>query len=782
MWKSAIARTALCAPFLVGLCSAQTPAKVNFERDVLPLFRQNCVSCHGSSQQTNGLRLDRKSSVMKFRRVVPGSSENSFIYHRVAGTEYGMQMPPTGALSAEQIQIIKMWIDEGAEWPDSLANEVDLPPLNPKAVGLVEALRKGDVRSFLKTVTTDPKLVNARGPGGATPFMYAVLYADTATLEKLLKLGADPNKRNDVNATALMWAGGDLGKTRLLLDHGAEVNARSDELRTPLMIAARRPGADATVRLLLARGANPNPNAKPLTESSPLIEAATAGEASIMELLLEHGADAKAGAQPAVTMAVTTGCSKCLDLLAARKLDPEAYTGALADVAVLADVNAVRLMLDHGANVNKFDPLGRTPLMYAAASDALPLDVVKLLIERGADVNAKSRHKLSGDAGLSVLDIAKLHGETPIVEWLVKSGAKGTQPVEPRLRPVRENTLRDAVERSLPLLQRADASFSAKGGCISCHNNSLQAMAVGAARKAGFRLDEVIAAQQVKANIAVLEKTRERIYQGFFVPVGDMFGSFIFGYTLTGLAAEHYEGDLNTDAVAFYLRTHQAQDGSWPYPRGDSRPPLCSDYIAQTTLSMRALQFYAPKTGKADWDRSIQRAAAWLAKAEAKNNDDRGWRLLGLAWAGVDKNATQQALRELLATQRTDGGWSDIPSTESTAYATGQALFALHTAGLPSSDPAYERGVQFLLKTQQEDGSWYVKTRALGFQPFFDAGFPYGFDQWISAAGTSWASMALASASPKPIPAVKSSQTGASVVREDHKGPRRQASVTRLGR
>jgi ankyrin repeat protein len=120
-------------------------------------------------------------------------------------------------------------------------------------------------------------------------------------------------------------------------------------------------------------------------------------------------------------------------------------------------------MLNQGADVNKFDPLGRTPLMYAAASDALPLDVVKLLIERGADVNAKSRHKLSGDAGLSVLDIAKLHGETPIVEWLVKSGAKGTQPVEAPLRPVRENTLRDAIERSLPLLQRADASFSAKG-------------------------------------------------------------------------------------------------------------------------------------------------------------------------------------------------------------------------------------------------------------------------------------------------------------------------------
>ena len=212
--------------------------------------------------------------------------------------------------------------------------------------------------SFLKTATTDPKLVNARGPGGATPFMYAVLYTDTATLEKLLKLGADPNKRNDVNATALMWAGGDLGKTRLLLDHAADVNARSDELRTPLMIAARRPEADATVKLLLERGANPNPNAKPFSESSPLIEAATAGEPGIMQLLLEHGADPKAAAQPAVTMAVTNGCSKCLELLVARKLDPAAYTAALADVAVLADVDAVRLMLDQGASVNTFDPSG----------------------------------------------------------------------------------------------------------------------------------------------------------------------------------------------------------------------------------------------------------------------------------------------------------------------------------------------------------------------------------------------------------------------------------------
>jgi hypothetical protein len=53
------------------------------------------------------------------------------------------------------------------------------------------------------------------------------------------------------------------------------------------------------------------------------------------------------------------------------------------------------------------------------------------------------------------------------------------------------------------------------------------------------------------------------------------------------------------------------------------------------------------------------------------------------------------------------------------------------------------------LGNQQEDGSWYVQTRALGFQPWFDAGFPHGHNQWFSAAGTNWAAMALTYALPE---------------------------------
>src|SRR5262249_18744399 len=111
--------------------SGQTPAKVDFGRDVLPILRQSCTGCHGPSQQISNLRLDRRSSVFRAgaRRIVPGSSENSFLYHRLVGNEFGLQMPPTGALRAEEIRVIKTWIDEGAEWPDGLAHEGDFPAL-----------------------------------------------------------------------------------------------------------------------------------------------------------------------------------------------------------------------------------------------------------------------------------------------------------------------------------------------------------------------------------------------------------------------------------------------------------------------------------------------------------------------------------------------------------------------------------------------------------------------------------------------------------------------------
>jgi hypothetical protein len=187
-------------------------------------------------------------------------------------------------------------------------------------------------------------------------------------------------------------------------------------------------------------------------------------------------------------------------------------------------------------------------------------------------------------------------------------------------------------------------------------------------------------------------------------------------------------------------------DGHWA-SGPDARPPLCAD-ASQAVIAMRALQLYAPRVDQAAYTKSIQLAATWIGEFQPKTNYDMAWWLLGLAWGSQNKDAIAKARRDMLAVQRSDGGWPDVASMQSGAYTTGLAMVALATSGLPVSDPAYQRGVQYLLRTQGEDGAWHVRTRAAGFQPYFDNGFPHGVDQWISAAGTSLATMALTLATP----------------------------------
>ena len=106
----------------------------------------------------------------------------------------------------------------------------------------------------------------------------------------------------------------------------------------------------------------------------------------------------------------------------------------------------------------------------------------------------------------------------------------------------------------------------------------------------------------------------------------------------------------------------------------------------------------------------------------------------------------RDAARELLATQRADGGWTQLDERQLTdAYATGEALVALRESGaVEATDPAYRKGVEYLLRTQIADGSWFVESRSEPIQAAFASGFPYGPHQWVSAAATGWAVTALA--------------------------------------
>jgi squalene cyclase len=120
-------------------------------------------------------------------------------------------------------------------------------------------------------------------------------------------------------------------------------------------------------------------------------------------------------------------------------------------------------------------------------------------------------------------------------------------------------------------------------------------------------------------------------------------------------------------------------------------------------------------------------------------------RLSGLTWAGAADHDFREAAKALLALQRSDGGWGGNPHMKSDAYATGVALTSLaESKALTPADRAYRRGTDYLLSTQFPDGSWYVRSRSIKFQPYFESGFPFGHDQWISIAATAWAAQAIA--------------------------------------
>ena len=394
----------------------------------------------------------------------------------------------------------------------------------------------------------------------------------------------------------------------------------------------------------------------------------------------------------------------------------------------------IQILLDHGANLNMKSDRGFTPLMMAAGGDAHDLELIRLLVQKGADLNARDQN------GRTVLDWALTWGETEVSRLLRNAGAKSTPPA-PLPKPMAEpRNARAALEALFPRLQPISKAFFGRFGCISCHDQSLPAVAVAHARAQGITVDAELATHPDKATMAMWTPFRESLMQGNCEVVPGFVANVSYG--LFSLADEGFQPNRNTDAAALCLSHSQRTDGSWN--QDDIRPPLGSSRIKFTALTVRGLGVYLPPGRRDELKSRLERARDFFRKAQPKDTQELAFLLLGMRWAGMAQEIPPVRDR-LLALQREDGGWAQLPGMAPDAYATGHALHALHAAGgLSVADATYQKGIRYLLRTQLEDGSWYVRSRAFGFQPYFDAGFPHGPDQFISSAASSWAAIALA--------------------------------------
>jgi ankyrin repeat protein len=612
-----------------------------------------------------------------------------------------------------------------------------------------QAIRGNDL-STLRTLVTGAG-ANARDSGGRTPLMLAAAFGTPDAVRMLLANGADAKAAGAGGATPLHWSVRDLRKVRLLLDAGADVHAKTQLGRTPLMVAASTTGSLDVVRLLLEKGAVVD--AAENTGVTPLVAAVGIDDVAVAKLLLEKGANPNAAGEVAtrhaLSAAASNGNAELVRLLLARGANVNAATSENAGGTVkqgriqFASVTAlhlsviggnpevVRLLLDAGARVDPMDIRGMTPLMWSVSTDRPQPPIVRMLLAGGASVSIRSK------ADGSAIDwVRKFNNPAVLAEFRLTRASASAAAAQPAASHAAA-TAREAVERSMPLLRRASASVMTDGGCVACHAQPMSAMAADLAAARGWNVtragaDAAQAAQALTNGAPVLLQARE----GGGFPDSQLFISMM-------LAATHAPASVGTDAMVYYLAAKQRREGNW-HVTGGTRAPIQDGDFFRTAVALQALKVYGTPALRAEFDERVARAAGWLERETPISTQDRTMQLLGLKWASVNARLRETRLRELMALQRPDGGWAQTPHLESDAYATGQVLYTVAELGVRAADPAVQRAVAFLLRTQKDDGSWFVRNRAMKIQPYFESGFPYGHDQWISQTGTSWAAIGLA--------------------------------------
>ncbi len=272
--------------------------------------------------------------------------------------------------------------------------------------------------------------------------------------------------------------------------------------------------------------------------------------------------------------------------------------------------------------------------------------------------------------------------------------------VEPAAKP--DVHVRAAASRGLAYLSTASQAWTTQHRCFGCHVQAVTMEALSVGKKHQYEVGNKDLGAMVQA-----------------LKLGVTAGGHTTGIAFEGSAWARYDqwiGNNETDQLLRYakeLLAVQAQSGA--IVDDDRRLPVTGGTLQTTFQAAQTWRQAYARTADAKWLPPLRRAeaylatqiSAWQSKGQSAYLQDLNFVLLGLLASGVTRTETsvQQLVKMLLVRQNADGGWG-LESGKSDAFATGQTVYALKTAGYSDHDLPVARAIRFVVSKQEQSGAW----------------------------------------------------------------------------
>jgi hypothetical protein len=318
------------------------------------------------------------------------------------------------------------------------------------------------------------------------------------------------------------------------------------------------------------------------------------------------------------------------------------------------------------------------------------------------------------------------------------------------------------VDRAIKYLQTESAAWLNTRKCAACHHVPMPLWALSEADRQGYAIDKKFVADTTESLLGSKDKLMaSKIFPDPAAPPDPrpQGRGLNMGLPFLAVAAQSLpalnEGQKQTlKLIAEEIVKKQQPDGSWEFFATLRRPPINESQTTDAAWIIMALEGQTGPDAPKSQREALAKAIAWLDAAKRSDlHQDKALKVLLGVRSGKPRKAVQTTIDELLALQRADGGWSQtVPELKSDAFATGQTLYVLSLAGFTAERPEIKRGIDFLVATQESDGSWPMISRST---PNGEPGSSKLLTPINCAAG-SWATLGLARLVPKEEPPSKS--------------------------